>query len=203
MLPSRRRIILCLSLAGLLTFVWIRSYYHADTILWGTPRMRVAVGFQPGRVMMIHNSIPSGSSEDFTRTGLHFYGPPWDKQRQPMAWIRDRAGVVYVSGHENNYDETTLQNGSPFVLPANMPPMNPMELPPGTPVSLRGIKAYYDVIGIPFWFLLLLSLTPLLPPLLRRPKPGLCPTCGYDLHATPTRCPECGPEISLAKPRAR
>jgi hypothetical protein len=53
-------------------------------------------------------------------------------------------------------------------------------------------------IGAPFW---VPSLTSAILPLLwlgtsigrrRRRRVGFCPKCGYDLRATPNRCPECG-----------
>ena len=48
-------------------------------------------------------------------------------------------------------------------------------------------------VGVPLW----LPLTALLALGLyrqssRREPPGCCTTCGYDLRATPDRCPECG-----------
>jgi hypothetical protein len=54
------------------------------------------------------------------------------------------------------------------------------------------------VVAIPYWFIVLLTA---IPPALwfraararrRRRAAQQCITCGYDLRATPDRCPECG-----------
>ena len=49
---------------------------------------------------------------------------------------------------------------------------------------------------VPYWFLALIAAMPSATHLYRRRRSrrraGLCAGCGYDLRATPTRCPECG-----------
>jgi len=59
----------------------------------------------------------------------------------------------------------------------------------------QGVK--YRVVIVPWWSLpLVTGVTPaaLLVSVLRRngKRPGFCRSCGYDLRATPDRCPECG-----------
>jgi hypothetical protein len=80
----------------------------------------------------------------------------------------------------------------------------------GYPFHLLGFGASnvngMGCLTVPYWFLLILTL--ILPALMlcsrhRRPKSqsGRCPNCGYDLRATPNRCPECGiaPDIASVK----
>jgi hypothetical protein len=67
---------------------------------------------------------------------------------------------------------------------------------------------YLHIWGIPPWQALLPALVlpsakvGLLIRRRRRKIQGCCPVCGYDLRATPDRCPECGaiPRVELPRP---
>jgi hypothetical protein len=58
------------------------------------------------------------------------------------------------------------------------------------------LTASFNTIDVPLWMLVLASAMPAVlawrARIRARDRTGLCPTCGYDLRATPKRCPECG-----------
>ena len=56
-------------------------------------------------------------------------------------------------------------------------------------------------VNIPHWFLLVMAITPAAWAgwrMRRSRESGRCRKCGYDLRATPMRCPECGTEVADA-----
>jgi hypothetical protein len=65
----------------------------------------------------------------------------------------------------------------------------------------------YTAVVLPYWLLTLLVGMPWIVFLARRWRSraarriaaGLCPACGYDLRASPDRCPECG---AIVQPRS-
>jgi hypothetical protein len=71
--------------------------------------------------------------------------------------------------------------------------------------SFEGRKLQYSELWIPYWLLILLSGVPgvLWVQSERKRKrllgDGICVQCGYDMRATPGRCPECGavPSVSV------
>jgi hypothetical protein len=64
-------------------------------------------------------------------------------------------------------------------------------------ISTTQIFHRFDVWAVPFWLIVLVFATPPIFVALRKLKAsrrsirGLCSLCGYDLRATPERCPEC------------
>ena len=69
-------------------------------------------------------------------------------------------------------------------------------------LSMPGLpKGDVHVISVPYWSMLLVPAMPFAFAIARwrrrrsRIRRGLCLVCGYDLRATPDRCPECGTSV--------
>ena len=143
--------------------VWVRSYWVSD---WATVKLpRPVWGVGQGYVFTWTGGVGVVADK---RGALDLAAPEWIT-RPPMSY--GAAG----------WPEETLPNRAGFAATTN-------------PLA-RGVL--YSA-SVPCWFLALITGAAPVAWLLhnrharRRTRAGYCRSCGYDLRATPGRCPECG-----------
>lgn len=179
-------LILCASL-----LLWWRSHWTADGIQWRAgDRVHLLIS-NGGRLAYVTSSVPQGVTAK-----LKLY------QSVPRSQASPFAGVAFVSGDwPYNAKRWAGFEWTGKVIPVKVPP--PKTAPFENAMLQRYIDIFYEtyaprLIAVPWWFIAAMASIPLLMFLasyrktLRHLRTGQCAMCGYDLRATPDRCPECG-----------
>jgi hypothetical protein len=169
-------IALSLLLFALSVALLIRGRYVTDYIGWSGDNRCVGVltGDGRARFQLIDDATLSTGWELKLggRLQNRTYGSTWDSDTTTARFFGGHWGVAYSVG---------LTGPGPFRY------------------GNRPWREFY----LPHWLMTLATAIPAafaLITLIRRNRrrPGLCPTCGYDLRATPDRCPECGTCVAEA-----
>jgi hypothetical protein len=144
---------------------WYRSHFFGHT---GTSPHRpdvLDVSTNCGRVIFVTNRQPREGPRE---PGLFIHDTPMGDHAMSWRWGYARwNGSWSFMGFE--YSSGGVARGAPF----------------------------FRMVAVPFWFLATVFAAGAAPAVKwavrrRRWRAGYCPSCGYDLRATPGRCPECG-----------
>jgi hypothetical protein len=178
-----------LLVAAATAIVWIRSYWIQDSLLW-------THGSDQPYISLETREAVCG------RGGLQFSHDYWE-------WRRDFQGFVPTSHH---FQHTSSRSPIyPYFINLHI------QKPPTTDIRFKGFEFAYLNYRDPFMMggypietvreqSVTFPLAAIFFPAIflsvlwkrreikqrRRLTKGLCTNCGYDLRATPDRCPECG-----------
>jgi hypothetical protein len=149
--------------------LWVRSYPRYDMLVHGGGQVQETLTSLGGRIQYFRRSGFSRAESSW-----HFVsragGAGWMIDSDPQRTWYHRLGFDF------RYRRFVASTGAP-----------------GTDV----------IVMLPYWFVVLLS--GVLPAIWlwkrwrRGATQGLCPGCGYDMRATPDRCPECGRHTERAR----
>jgi hypothetical protein len=166
---------------------WLRSYFFSDLLRWTTATGQTALCTRQGH-LVLHLFRADWSNQPARMFGLKY------DQDLPAPPSQDLFVRLMLGG--NRGDKHTYWEGAGFAW-----------------WHYRRLDGVRSIIAVaPFWSLALataaLPLTVITRYLRTRrrnarqkhnPIPR-CQSCGYDLRATPTRCPECGTPAPINRP---
>jgi hypothetical protein len=180
-------LILCLAAMVL----WARSYWIGDRIEW--------LGDTPGasswlRQIYTCRSSAGGIQLDYIRS--------LGTDRRSIAMFRADAKHAPIFSHDHNPAKSApildMVTASDSIFRRLGFGFDSSDAGFGPPSNI-----WRKQLAFPYWFLITILAIPALAVARSerrrylRGRVGICPSCGYDLRATPDRCPECG--ATLAK----
>lgn len=164
----------------------IRSFLFSDFFAWTSGRYEYGFVTSRGDILIDFGSVYRDPELEIDAGLLHVFGPPLDSLRSE--WLHDFWRPVWSTG------SVIRQRRSRGVL--ILPPF-----PSRTGWKIAGIvyqRQQSKLLLIPLWYPLAGSvvLTALsiyqIYNVKKSNETDQCCNCGYDLRATPGRCPECG-----------
>lgn len=199
-------LLLCLATAML----WIRSYLLTDQVIWrdgNTPwqswQQFQAVSVRGQLWLLFQNEkrlTSSPSPPQTAQPSISWYAETdaFDIEQLLPLWKQGNGGdyVVNLIGVSYSRVIDRLITDPPMFPSTRSNVFPPFFRTTAQPPFQRSFSQH--LISLPYW---LLSLCMIILPLayarqwkrrVRRARTGHCPACGYDLRATPDRCPECG-----------
>jgi hypothetical protein len=170
------RVLISWGLLLILSLLWIRSYWRTDTLLLFVPGDRVqGVTSARGVILVAVSNVAVGREWAWSADHVAFENEADDPGF-------DKSAAVLIGVDETIVKPKFLGFGAVF--------------PAQNQLLIQRTRA--AVILVPHWFILgLIAIFPVRAALRRRrmarwKREGRCVQCGYDLRASPQRCPECG-----------
>jgi len=174
-------LVLCVAAAAL----WVRGYFAGDMLSWARETLH-GQKFE-------YRTVDAFSTHGGLRITYGYYRR--DLSAAEAAAKHPRGSNIGVS-HFDNYPAYPHPLGDTPIKLANLLGFHAGWNGGVDPIE-RSTNSTHCIV-IPDWFLVLIFAAPAALLLRRRPRGphGRCRVCGYDLRATPNRCPECGTEVA-------